>query len=276
MKKYFFIHLAIALLPLYSLAQTEATLDPEVGGRLSFELDKKIVKGLHISLGEELRFDNNFTAFNRFHTTLNLSYKVNDYFRIGTGYSLINPFDSDSSRFKGSRHRFFLDLIGSVRFGDWRLSVKERVQLTHRAGSFNPFQNTTNLVELKSRLTVKYKGFRKVEPYAYFEIRNTFNAPVVSAFYDSGLGAYFTAAGNSKGEAGWFLSGYDGSYVNRLRGSVGIDWNINKRNTLTFYFMGDYYRDKTIDANAKGTKLKSFAFEKGFMGWLGADYSYSF
>lgn len=268
----------VALLPLAAAAQTEESLDPEVGGRVSVSLDKKIIRGLHVSLEEEVRFDNNFGSFDRFHTTLGATYKVLPYLKVGLGYSLINGYSSSEGAFKSARHRFFFDVTGSYRFGDWQVSLRERVQMTHRTGSFNEYQNTANAWALKSRVKVAYKGLRRWEPYASFEIRNTLNAPTVSAVYNQSTdtwGYYNGSTFNTKGEAGWFLDGFNNMYINRLRGTLGVDYRIDKRSTLEVCLMADYSIDKEVDANAEGTKLKAYTEERGFTGWLCASYSYS-
>ena len=128
MKKFFSVIIAAAFLSLDFQglkAQTDVELDPEFGGRLSVSVDKKLARGLHVSLEEEIRMDNNFGSFDRFHTTLGLSYKVNDYLKLGVGYAMINPYSSSNSAFKSSRHRLMLDATGSLRFGDWRLSLRD-------------------------------------------------------------------------------------------------------------------------------------------------------
>ena len=271
-----FIFILLAAIPFGTRAQTDADLDPEFGGRLSIGLDKKIVKGLHLSLEEELRWDNNFSNFNRLHTTAALQYKVLPYLKVGVGYALINPYSSSNNAFKDTRHRFMLDATGTVKFGLWQLSLKERFQITHRTGDFNIYQNPTNLMALKSRLTLKYKGLQRWTPYAYVELRNTLNAPVINALYNSTYGVYMTYSGSSTGEAGWFLDGFSGCYINRLRGSLGADYKINRHNTLNLYILLDYVSDKVVDANAEGTKLKSYTREHGFVGQIGAAYEYSF
>jgi len=255
-------------------AQTDVSLDPEVGGRVSVGLEKKIVKGLHVYLDEEARFDNNFGSFDRLHTTLGLNYKVNRYFKVGLGYALIAPYSSTNSAFKDLRHRLFVDATGSVWMGDWTLSLKERFQWTYRTGDFNEYQNPRSALTLKSRLTLKYRGFKAVTPYLYFELRNYLNAPVISANYDGST--YLTDEGSETGEAGWFLQSFKGFYINRYRGSLGLDWKINKHHNLNFYFLGDYLNDKVVDANAEGTKLKSYTRERGFMGTLGVGYVFDF
>ncbi len=255
-------------------AQTDVELDPEFGGRLTTGLDKKITKGLHITLDEELRMADNFGSLGRLQTTLAVKYKVLPFLRVGVGYALINPFDADSSQFSSPRHRFLFDLTGMWRFGDWNLSLRERLQLTHRTGQYNEYQNPATAITLKSRLMVKYKGFLKVEPYAYFELRHYLNAPVINASFDGTN--YYTADGSRKGDAGWFLDGFNGSYLNRYRASIGVDYNINRSHTVTLYLLADYCMDKEVDANAEGTKLKSYTREKGFIGNVGVEYVFSF
>lgn len=261
--------------PVLATAQTDVAIDPEFGGRISFTLDKKIVRRLHVSLEEEVRFDNNFGAFDRLQSTLGLNYKIHPNIKIGAGYALINGYSSSSNAFKNARHRFMIDVKGTLKYGNWNLSLKERMQLTHRTGDYNVYQNPANALVLKSRLTAKYLGFGKVEPYAYFELRNYLNAPVINAAYD-GIN-YGTVDGLvQEGEPGWFLGGFNGGYINRYRGSLGVDILLNRNSTLNFYLMGDYCIDKEVDANAEGTKLKSYTKETGFRGWIGAGYEFSF
>ena len=270
------ILLALVLwLPITSKAQTIVDLDSELGARLAFSVDKKIVKGLHVSLEEEIRFDNNFGSFDRLQTTLALSYKLHPNIKLGLGYALINGYASSSGSFKDPRHRFLVDATGTMHYGNWNFSLKERFQLTRRTGDYNVYQNPQNALTLKSRIMAKYKGFGKVQPYVYFELRNYLNAPVIEAAYD---GTYYVTVDDysEEGTPGWFPTGFNGGYINRFRGSLGVDVKLDKRNTLNFYVLSDYVIDKVVDANAKGTKLKSYTKETGFRGWLGAGYEFSF
>ena len=266
---------AALLLPMVLKAQTDVALDPEFGGRVSLSVDKRITKGLHVSLEEEVRFDNNFGSLDRLQTTLALSYKVHPNIKLGLGYALINGYGANSKSFKNPRHRFMADVTGTVHYGYWNFSLKERFQVTRRTGDFNMYQNPKNALMLKSRLKAQYKGFVKVQPYAYFEVRNYLNAPVIEAAYDGSV--YVTLDDYSQeGDPGWFLTGFNGGYVNRLRGSLGVDVKLDKHNTLNFYFLGDYLMDKVVDANAEGTKLKSYTKETGVRGWVGAGYEFAF
>ena len=263
------------LLPMALKAQTDVALAPEFGGRVSVSVDKRIVKGLHVSLEEEVRFDNNFGSLDRLQTTLALSYKVHPNIKLGLGYALINGYGANSKSFKNMRHRFMADVTGMVHYGYWNFSLKERFQVTRRTGDFNVYQNPKKLLTLKSRVKAQYKGLGKVQPYAYFEMRNYLNAPVIAAAYDGSV--YVTLDDYSEeGEPGWFLTGFNGGYVNRLRGSLGVDIKLDKRNTLNFYILCDYLIEKQVDANAEGTKLKSYTKETGFRGWFGASYEFAF
>ena len=263
------------LFPIMAFPQTDVALDPELGGRVSVSVDKKITKGLHVSLEEEVRFDNNFGSLDRLQTTLGLSYKVHPNIKLGLGYALINGYGANSETFKNPRHRFMADITGTVHYGNWNFSLKERFQVTRRTGDFNVYQNPQNALTLKSRLKAQYKGFGKIQPYAYFEVRNYLNAPVIEAAYDGNV--YLTLDDYSEeGAAGWFLTGFNGGYVNRLRGSFGADIKLDKHNTLNIYFLGDYLINKEVDANAEGTKLKSYTNETGFRGWIGAGYEFAF
>ena len=55
-----------------------------------------------------------------------------------------------------------------------------------------------------------------------------------------------------------------------------MDVKLDKHNKLNFYLLGDYVIDKVVDANAEGTKLKSYTKETGFRGWIGAGYEFAF
>lgn len=260
-------------------AQTDVDLDSEFGARLSATIDKKITRGLHVSLEEEVRMDNNFSSFERFHTTLGISYKVNDYLKVGAGYALINKWDSESSAFKSARHRFMVDATGSLRFGDWRLSLKERFQATYRSGDMNEYQNPRTALSLKSRLKLQYKGFRRIDPYAYVELRNTLNAPAIKATYNESTdtwGYYQNNTFYQKGGEGWFLDGFNSAYINRLRFALGFEYRIDRRSFIDICLMADRTMDKVVDANAEGTKLKAYTRETGFIGWISANYKYAF
>ena len=270
------IHALVALLavPIASWAQTETTLAPEAGARLSLGADYKVAKGLHISLEEELRLDNNFAALNRLQTTVGVSYKILRNLRLGAGYAMINPYKASASGFSGTRHRLMFDAVASVRYGAWQFALKERLQFTHRTGSYNAYQSPATASALKSRISVKYKGMQLLEPYAYAEVRHSFSNPVINATYADST--WIDGSGRAKGDAGWFLDGFNGTGVNRYRLALGTDIHLDAHNNLNAAILLDRIIDPVVDANAEGTRLKSYEVQKGYIGWITIGYEYQF
>ena len=236
----------------------------DIQGRVEVGVEKKIVKGLSVSLSEEARFSNKFSTFDRLHTTLGLEYKVNKYFRVGAGTILINNYKPVSKSWV-HKERFYVDLTGRYKTGIVVLSLRERLQLTHRFGTFNKAETTPNLLALKSRFKLAL-DFDKLEPYAYFEARNIFNGPTgtVGDFDDEEEMYAYTH------------TGYKHAYFDRFRSSAGLQWNIGKHNTLDFYWLGDYVQYVTIDTDKTQRWLKSQKVDKGFISIFGVGYKFKF
>ena len=170
--------------------------------------------------------------------------------------------------------RFAFDLTGSVKSGDWTFSLKERFQVTHRSGSFNTYQNPTNAMLMKTRLMAKYRGYDWIKPYGYIELRNTLNAPAIKATYNSAKGTYSSTDGST--EPGWFISGWNNAYINRVRGTLGCNVPLGDAHELDLYLMTDYYTDKKVDASSDGKELQSYTLRHGINVTLGIGYTFSF
>lgn len=254
------------LLPLAAQAQTSTT----VAGRASVGVDYKIVKGLHVKAEEEVRSGDGFSSLGSLRTTVGLTYKPSKYVKLGVGYTLINPWKSSWNAFNAPRHRGYLDVTGYLPLGDFQFSLKERLQLTHRTGEFNVYQTTPNALALKSRIGVKYKGWRAVKPSIYFEVRTALNDP-----WGSMSGSQQTKKDGTTYYA-YTPSGYTHLYNNRYRGNIGLDWNITKQHTLSPYVLLDYISEYEIDANSDGTRLFSAAYNEMFRVSLGIGYTFSF
>ncbi|MBR1784547.1 MAG: DUF2490 domain-containing protein [Bacteroidales bacterium] len=266
--------LAAALLPLAMRAQTDVSLDPEAGGRISATASKKLAKGLQAGLEGEARLGGNFQSLSRLQLTASVRYKPLPGVKVGAGYSLIAPYSQSSEDFKSPRHRFMADAQYSLRMGAWQLSLKERLQATLRTGDFNHYQQPGTLLGLKSRLMAKYRGLQRLTPYAAVELRHVLNAPAVTALYDGT--DYLTPSHTTTGEPGWFLDGFNSCYANRLRGLLGVEYRLDRSSTVDASLMLDWVNDKVVDANAEGTKLKSYTRERGLAAWLCVGYEYSF
>ena len=248
------------------LARAQGTvnaLENDFGGRISITADKKIVKGVHLFAEGEVRFSDSFSSFGRYQAGAGLTWKISDVFKVGGGYTFIQKLNSEGTW--KPRHRVYLDGSVNMKAGDWRFSVKERLQLTHRDVN-NAYQNNPNSLALKSRFKVSYKGFQNVTPYGYIELRNVFNDPSVKATWSTTSLAY----------ADYSFGGYNDIYINRVRGSLGAEWKISKQHAFDFFLLTDYYYDKNIDTNASGTTLKSLTWDQGINVSLGVGYKFSF
>ena len=258
----------LALLPAVASGQTSYSipvggLSTDFGARLSAGVDKKLAKGLHLGVDGEVRFADNFSSLGRWQAGVGLTYKVNPYLKVGGGYIFIDKLNSSGEW--TPRHRAYLDVRGSLRSGDWRFSLKERLQLTCRnADGMNVYQSNPNALALKSRLKAEYKGFGSVSPYAYAEARIALNDPACSAVW------------NGTSFSDYSFNGYTDTYLNRIRGAVGLSWKLSKQHALDFSVLGDYCYDKEVDTNASGTKLKSISYERAFNTHICVGYTFSF
>lgn len=214
-----------------------------LGGRISAKADYQVMKGLHITAEEEVRL-NSTNLLDRFYTSAGVSYKITDWLKIGAEYTAIGIYQNiEESGSIDWRHRVSADLSGSVKFGRFKLSLRERAQGTYKTAEKNNYQQPQTEWVLRSKLKAEYK-FRNVplEPYIFFEPRLLFNGAKWSE--ESVTEDY---------ESATFL-GHKDVYFSRLRSAAGVEWKLNPRHALDFYVLYDYYTDKDIDARKEGSK----------------------
>ena len=277
------IHIAIlfcaALFVSPQLAHADDDDSDAFGVRLSGEVDYKIMKGMHVYASEELRFLGGTRFLDRSYTEAGFSYKVCDYLKAAVSYTAIAVSKSETvmpdteeitTNWTEWRHRVTGDLTASVKFGQFKLSLRERVQGTYKVRELNNYQQPQMGWVLRSRLKLSY-DFRTVplEPYAYFEPRLVLNG--------SKWGPESAGDDYKKAE---FL-GHKDVYMNRYRGAAGLEWKISKRNSIDFYALYDYLYDKEIDARKEGSD-KGVALKRPITGLsssrvsVGIGYKYSF
>lgn len=256
--------LAVLFVPLMGFAQVPVS-DPDwdCGARVGFTVDKKLMKGLHLTADGQVRMVDNFASVGRWDAGLGLSYKINKTFKVGGGYQFIHKANTAGEWIP--RHRFYVDGTASVHFGYWHIALKEKFQLTHREFK-NTYENNPNNLTLKSRLKVSYKGLENWTPYGYVEVRNVFNDPTCSAVWNSAIGTY----------SDYSFTGYNDAYVNRVRGVIGTEWKINKQNALDFYLLGEYTYDKCLDVDKDGPTLKSIYYSQHIHCAICVGYVFSF
>lgn len=280
MKKILLI--AAMLLPVAAWAQ--------FGFRSSVGADVKIKKGLHMEAEEELRLGGGQSGIDNIRTTLGINWKVNKHLKLGGGYTLINPYkfkydDDGELTYKGfwyPRHRLFVNATGTMRYGDWQFSLKEKLQLTHRTDdSLNVYQTPTNALALKSRIGVKYKGLKDIglEPFGFFEVRTALNEP-----WGETTGSLQQTSNSKKYYYSYTHTGYTHVYNNRYRVNLGADYTPAKHHTITANLLLDFCSDYEIDTNGpssweeKGVRLftETTGWNDYFCPSLSIGYKYSF
>lgn len=276
--------LALALLlPAAAFGQSFST-----GGRASVGVDYKVFKGFHIEAKEEVRAADNFAGLESLRTTIGLTYKPLSFLKLGVGYTLINPFkiekelDNDVlyTGFWAPKHRLSADATGTLKLGNFNLSLRERLQLTHNADdAMNVYQSTRNALALKSRIGVKYKGWRYVEPSLSFEVRAALNDP-----WGVTSGNAQTTNDTKREFYTYTHTGYTHAYINRLRVNLGADILPDKHHSIGPYVLFDYLMDYEIDTNgADKWATKGVRIFTDSTGWVystnlifGLQYTFSF
>ncbi|MBR5643964.1 MAG: DUF2490 domain-containing protein [Salinivirgaceae bacterium] len=264
MKKLIIFSLAAMLaVPMSILAQDAKDDGTDFGGRVSAEVDKKLMKGLHAFVNGEARLNDNFGNFYRYQGTVGASYKVNNYLKTALSYTFIeNKNSKDEWKI---RNRFTFDITGSYRFGDFKLSLRERLQLTCKDVN-NKYQDVAKGLTLRSRLMVQYKALDALTPYAYVDVRNTLNAPKWTYDFDDETGIF----------SNYSYEGNKDVYINRVRLGLGAEWELSKQHSFDFFCLYDFCNEKDIDSNKKGTKLfYSFNHHSQNIS-LGVGYKFSF
>lgn len=224
----------------------------DFGARVSAEVDYRIINGLHVYASEELRFLGGNEFFDRSYSQVGISYKIFDFLKVGVSYTAISVEKTKTEIINTEeitrewtewRHRFSGDLTASFKVGQWKFSLRERIQGTHKTHELNNYQQPQTAWDLRSRLKVAYK-FRSVplEPYVYFEPKLALN------------GAKWSKESTGENFAEAKFLGHNDVYFDRYRGAVGLEWTLNTRNSLDFYVLYDNLYDKEIDARKEGSK----------------------
>jgi hypothetical protein len=204
--------------------QTTHTQTPEA--HLFATFVKSFKHGLSLTLEEEIRS----APTHRSHTTVALGYAPIEYFNIYAGYTVKlygNQGWTNPNKF--IRHRANVLLTGQVKLGQWNLSLREGVMLDARADEIDTREKNVVDFTLRSRLQAVYSIPKT--PLAIvgkFEILNTLNAPV----------EYINSITSS--------TDY-GQYISELRPELGLQWKIDKKNTLSLAYRYNYIYGRDIN-----------------------------
>ena len=220
----------LLLIPSWILAQTivsEQTMHTQTPEAHIFAtFVKSFNHGLSLTLEEEIRS----APSHRSHTTIALGYAPIEYFNIYAGYTVKlygNQGWTDPNKF--IRHRANILFTGQVKLSQWNLSLREGVMLDARADKIDTRETNTVDFTLRSRLQAVYSIPKTpLSIVGKFEILNTLNAPV----------EYINTITSS--------TDY-GQYISELRPELGLQWKIDKKNTLSLAYRYNYIYGRDIN-----------------------------
>lgn len=239
-------HLPILLLSLFPATLfAQANISEETTSKQSAEVHviasfvKSFDHGLKLTLEEEIRS----IPSHRAHTTISLAYTPIEYLSMSAGYVLKlygNQGWDDPNKFL--RHRVNIDATGQVTLGQWKLSLRERLMLDARADEIDLREKNRVDYTLRSRLQASYSIPNKpLSIVAKVEMFNTLNAPVE---YINSLS----------------LSQQYGQYINEWRPELGLQWKVDKKNTINVAYRYNYVYSRDIDVATSGDVALTHAY----------------
>ena len=213
------ISLFFAILPILVSAQEilseDTTTQQYAEAHIIASFVKSFNHGLFLTVEEEIRT----APAHRSHTTVSLGYSPVKYLSLSAAYVLKLYGDqgwSDVNKFL--RHRVNLDVTGQVSFGQWKLSLRERLMMDARADEINLLEKNKVDLVLRSRVQAQYSiPNQPLSLIAKMEVFNTLNAK------------------------------YFGQYINELRPELGLQWKVDKHNSLTLAYRYNYVYSRSID-----------------------------
>jgi hypothetical protein len=237
----------------------------------SAELSKKVSRGFKLSVEGDFRMDDNLKTVDRWDLGVGADVRLLSFLRFGAEYIYLRNYNPATTKIKSvadyddgyyvlnrnsyasswsHRHRFCMDLTASVTKSRFTFSLRERYQYTYEgsrsvartkdalrySSELNPETGTYDFVDiipvedtsdgtkdydsgeknaLRQRLKVEYNTRKcKWDPYASVEIVNELD---------------------------------DNFTFKKMRYTVGVDYKINKQNTLSIGYL--YQRKFAADLN---------------------------
>ena len=249
-----------------SLVETsESDVQLRVGAGLEIPIGRK----WEFAWNEQVRLHNNLANFDKVVSSVGFGYKPWKFLKLEAQYGFVNERTSKTDNDTGYktidwqiRHRLNFDATGSVRLGNVKLSLRERVRVQFRGDSVNKYERPNPEITLRSRLkgAVDLRNGRW-EPYAFAEVYTTLNAVGVVNNYLREPIRY-------------------ANYINRVRLGLGTEMKLSNSSKLDFYYMVHFNR--SYEARYKGISkdpandgdLKSWKLEKKCVHVIGIDYKF--
>ena len=272
-RAYILAVLAAVMVCVTAQAQDQVSLvetsESDVQLRVGAGLEVPIGRKWEFAWSEQVRLHNNLANFDKIVSSVGFGYKPWKFLKLEAQYGFVNERTSKTDNDTGFktidwqiRHRLNADITGSVRLGNVKLSLRERVRVQFRGDSVNKYEHPNPEITLRSRLkgAVDLRNGRW-EPYAFAEVYTTLNAVGVVNNYLREPIRY-------------------ANYINRVRLGLGTEMKLSNSSKLDFYYMVHFNR--SYEARYKGISkdpandgdLKSWKLEKKCAHVIGIDYKF--
>lgn len=207
------------------LVKEDTTLKQTPEAHIFATFVKSFDHGLSLTIEEEIRS----APSHRAHTTLGLGYAPIKYFNIYAAYTVMlygtQGWD-DPKKFL--RHRANILVTGQVNMGQWNLSLREGVMMDARMDEVDKREKNAIDLTLRSRLQAVYAiPNTSLGVVGKLEILSTLNAPV----------SYLNTLSDT----------HYGQYISEWRPEAGLQWKINKQNSLTLTYRFNYLYSRNIN-----------------------------
>ena len=181
----------------------------ETGGLVGVGYDVKILKGWHASVEGDVRFDHNFTHYDRAKIEVGTDYTFwKKRIKIRAAYNFLNYHDRKDQLFE-NRHRVKGSLTIAPRFGPVKISYRAMVQSTFREKRNGPYKFNPKTY-MRNRLTLTW--YVPQQPVKLY---------LAEEFW-------------------WRLYKPGDNIIDRLRSTAGVVYDINKHHALDFFLRFDH------------------------------------
>lgn len=218
----------------------------DTGFGISVSADHKLAKGVKLQLEAEVRSQDGLGMFERWAFDVGLNYRLLSWLKADAGYAIMDRYHPSEQSSKGNcisgywapRHRWYASLSAQQEWGRLKVSLRERYQLTHSPLQYVPKYLGTHcdcaVDHYGQRLTDEVKGGQqdhmlRSRLQASYNIRHCPFTPEASIEVINDV-----------------ANGFD---VDQIRYSIGVDYSISKRRSLSLQWR---YKDRADLEEANG------------------------
>ncbi len=165
-----------------------------------FQVEKQFTKHYSVSVQYQLRTDNTNGAFQWSYFYLNGEYKFNKNFNTQVVYEYCTSYQNDV-------HSFYWGITGKYGLGRWKAGLRTAIQneVVHFNPQYSDEVGNETKYEWRNRVSLRYKLFSNITPFIFSEP--------------------------------YLRVGYREPYMDKMRNGFGVDYDMNKYNSFSIYYL---------------------------------------